>query len=67
MAFFNSSGHYSLQLTFLAISLILSRLCVMAQIIPKPNSALSSNNELAQAGPRPYLSVAYGLYGKLKP
>ena len=32
-------------------------------LIPKPNSALSSNNELAQAGPRPSAFVVYGLDG----
>ena len=31
--------------------------------MPKPNSALSSNKELAQAGPSPLLFVVYGKDG----
>ena len=31
--------------------------------IPKPNSALSSNSELAQAGPCPLAFVVYGVAG----
>ena len=35
----------------------------VAILIPNPNSALSSNNEFAQAGPCPSLFVVYGVAG----
>ena len=38
-----------------------------ASRMPRPNSALSSNSELAQAGPRPAASCAYGVVGRLPP
>ena len=35
--------------------------------IPRPYSALSSNNELAQAGPWPFASIVYGVDGEEPP
>ena len=35
--------------------------------IPRPYSALSSNNELAQAGPWPFTSIVYGVDGEEPP
>src|SRR5436189_4857645 len=35
--------------------------------MPKPNSALSSNRELAQAGPRPSALHVHGVVGRLPP
>ena len=35
--------------------------------IPRPNSALSSNSELLQAGPRPSRLTAQGVVGRLPP
>ena len=34
---------------------------------PRPNSALSSNSELAQAGPRPAALTVHGVVGRLPP
>ena len=40
----------------------------MARRMPKPNSALSSNSELAQAGPKPVsLDTPQGLVGAVPP
>ena len=44
-----------------------SRLVFIPRCIPRPNSALSSNNELAQAGPHPFSLVVYGVAGALNP
>src|SRR6476620_475039 len=44
-----------------------SRLLSLASFIPNPNSALSSNNELAQAGPTPCLFFVHGVVGRLPP
>ena len=38
-----------------------------ASRIPRPNSALSSNRQLAHAGPRPSALVAHGVVGRLAP
>ncbi|MCK7519668.1 MAG: hypothetical protein MZV64_19050 [Ignavibacteriales bacterium] len=35
--------------------------------MPRPNSALSSNSEFDQAGPRPSLFTAHGVVGRLPP
>ena len=35
--------------------------------MPRPNSALSSNRELSQAGPWPLAFVVYGMAGALPP
>ncbi len=35
--------------------------------MPRPNSALSSNSEFDQAGPRPSALVVYGVVGRLPP
>ena len=35
--------------------------------MPNPNSALSSSNEFAHAGPRPSLFTQYGVVGKFPP
>ena len=48
---------------FLAYSAFLSN----ANLIPKPNSALSSNNEFAHTGPQPSLLVVQGVVGKFPP
>jgi hypothetical protein len=38
-----------------------------ASRIPSPNSALSSNSEFDQAGPRPLVSRYHGVVGRLPP
>ena len=38
-----------------------------ASRMPKPNSALSSKSEFAQAGPRPSAFFAHGVVGRLPP
>ena len=40
---------------------------VEATRIPRPNSALSSNSEFDQAGPRPSAFLAQGVVGRLPP
>ncbi len=35
--------------------------------MPRPNSALSSNSELDQAGPRPSALTDHGVVGRLPP
>ena len=45
------------------LSAILSLIALTPKYIPNPNSALSSNNELAQAGPCPSLFTVYGVAG----
>ena len=47
----------------LAKSTNLSLIAFAPKNIPNPNSALSSNNELAQAGPNPLWLVVYGVEG----
>ena len=48
-----------------SITRFLNALC--ANSIPNPYSALSSNKELAQAGPLPFLSTVYGDAGEEPP
>jgi hypothetical protein len=43
------------------------RACRRRQRMPRPNSALSSNSEFDQAGPRPSAFFAQGVVGRLPP
>ena len=55
-----ASSHISIANKLSIFSAILALICLTAKYIPYPNSALSSNNEFAQAGPLPSWLTVYG-------
>ena len=55
--------HISIVNRVCIVSSILFLICLVANIIPNPNSALSSNSEFAQDGPLPSWLVVYGVDG----
>ena len=60
-------SHHSTAMSFLTVSARRARRCLLARFNPKPNSALSSNRELAHAGPCPLAFLVYGQVGALPP